>query len=251
MGSFRSRVPTFVSLALSSFFAISSRCHADLIVFYQPGYSATHFAYAEGLGDGLAIDSSGSVYAPDNSATSNPGIYRFSPSGVGELWSQAAGNSLAVGPDGTGYLATRGLGESILKVTPDGSYSTLVSANGLEWTWTAIGAQNVLYANVWSGPGEGVYSIDGNSGAVAPLVSGGPGENGDGFLLWHGHWFRWEVVRTWERWVRVRPISARLREPISTRIGIARRRFGSNPRAGWGISSRQRLMGMGIRAKYG
>ena len=173
------RAATYNMLGLCWVLTFAQRSPADIIEFNGSGYSATHFAYANGLGDNLAIDSSGRVYAPENSLTTNPGVYRFSPAGSGALWSQAAGNSLAIGPDGYGYLATRGVGDSILRIAPDGSYSTLVS--GLQWTWVAIGPQGNLFANVWAGTGQGLYSIDPNTGATTQLVAGGPGPNGAGF----------------------------------------------------------------------
>lgn len=155
---------------------------ADVSI-YLPGYSAGPFADAPFSGDDLAVDGAGRVYAP-----SANGITRFTPDGTGSPWSAAEGNALALAPDGTGYLATRSLSHSILRVATDGTSTTLVpTSSGLEWTWLAVSDDNRLYANVWAGNGEGLYSVDPVTGAVAQLVAGGPGTGGSGIyegMVW-------------------------------------------------------------------
>lgn len=150
---------------------------------YLPDYTATTFGFAAGQGDDLDIDSLGRIYAPGSAQWS--GIQRFSSNGSSEMWSTAPGYSLAVSGDGTkAYLATRDTGHSIQKINANGSYINLTpGSSNLGWTWVALSSSGNLYANVWAGTGEGLYSINTTTGAYSAIVSGGPGLNGAG---WYG-----------------------------------------------------------------
>lgn len=147
------------------------------IILHAAGYTLETFAAnVPQFGDDLSVDSSGSVYVPASQQSN--GIYRYDTAGNQTLWSAASGQSLVLDASGGGFLADRAT-DSIIRVNADGSFSTLVSGtHGLEWTWLALDPTGQLYANVWAGPGQGLYSIDRTTGAFTQLVSGPPGGSG-------------------------------------------------------------------------
>jgi hypothetical protein len=158
-------------------FAILTAATLDgAVVTHLPGYSANSFVNGPPGGDSLDMDASGRLYAP-----SSNGITRYGSDGSSSVWSTAVGYSLAIASGGDGYLTTRDSGRSILHISPDGTFSPLVpSSSNLAWTWAAAGPTGTLFANVWSGSGQGLYSIDTTTGAYSILVAGGPGIGGAG-----------------------------------------------------------------------
>lgn len=133
------------------------------VTVHVPGYRAYEFGHADGPGDSLDVDGFGRVYVP---VTFKPGrvgpahVQRFTSDGVPEGWSRAVGQSIAVSFDGSvAYLATRGLGENILKINADGTFKELVP-KAWEWIWVELDPSGHLYAMGHAKMGFGIYLID-------------------------------------------------------------------------------------------
>jgi hypothetical protein len=147
----------------------------------DPAWTVSLFSTVPGMPgvEGISIDGQGRVYVCAGSA----GVFRFDTSGTAALWSLAVGAGQATLPDGQTFVPSRDLLAShyLWHVSPDGSYSSLVPVSPGSWTWAAVTASQKLYVLIWAGSGEGIYSIDTNSGAATPVVTGGPGLGGSGF----------------------------------------------------------------------
>jgi hypothetical protein len=53
-------------------------------------------------------------------------------------------------------------------------------ADSYGWTFVALGSDGTLYANIWAGPGQGLYTIDRITGTPTLVVNGGPAAGGNG-----------------------------------------------------------------------
>jgi hypothetical protein len=129
--------------------------------------------------EGISVDGQGRIYVCAGSA----GVFRFDTSGTVALWSLAPGYGQATLPDGETFVPSRGILPSnyLWHVAPDGSYSSLVPTSPGYWAWAAVTASQKLYGLIINGTGEGIYSIDTDSGAATPVVTGGPGPGGAGY----------------------------------------------------------------------
>jgi len=148
-------------------------------VMNEPGWTISHFATLSAVDapEVPGVDAGGNLYVPRGIA----GVYRFTPEGVGSLWSSAPGYGIAVLPNGEAYLPSRDVFATkyMWHILSDGSYLPLVSAASPSWLYADATPDGRLFASV-IGVGRGIYQIDTQTGLPMRIVNGGPGPSGTG-----------------------------------------------------------------------
>jgi len=148
---------------------------SEAVTLNQPGYVLSPFAAIPSPSPAdIQVAGAGQLYLAMGSD-----IRRVTANGIVEAWSAAPAISLTLIPAGGAYGAGASPCNCILKMEPNGSYSTL-HQDALAWRWIALSPDGTLYAVV-SGANVGLYQIDRSTGQPSVVVAGGPGPGGIGF----------------------------------------------------------------------
>lgn len=166
----------FWILVVGGIAAGATRAHALTLI--QPGYTAEVYKSLPAFNsyDDMEVDQSGNLYI----SACNAGVLKVDPSKIVTTWSIATVCDVTPGDTGPRFGAGRSICNCVTSFDSQGSYTTL-HQDTLGWTYVATTNANTLYANVWVGIGQGLYTIDTNDGHTTTIVTGGPGPGGAGF----------------------------------------------------------------------
>ena len=159
------RTITFLTVALiGGFVGLRS---VEAAVIYDSRYAVEAVYEATGRVGGVDFGPGRSItYSTYEAESTTNGIYRVAPSGTDNQISSAYGFALVRDQSGTMYVSTRNPSQEILKVDPNGNFTTLVSGRFFVDLALSSDGSRLIGCDL-----SGIWEIDQTTGALTLLLA--------------------------------------------------------------------------------